>query len=159
MYILLMHLLNGVAILATAVVFGTDVFFALVGKKAAAKSKDSSIADLMAHFHEVADARMPFIGITAIVATLLQVIIAGLQTIRGQLAIGALIALLIHLSIYFIISKPVNNVMVEGIKFGRLVSNIRQLQQRWDKVIALRALLLLTAMAGLLMINYAKTVI
>ncbi|WP_175404134.1 hypothetical protein [Mucilaginibacter sp. PPCGB 2223] len=41
---LILHILNGVAIVATAVVFGTDVFFTLVGKKAAAKSQDASIA-------------------------------------------------------------------------------------------------------------------
>ena len=153
---LLMQVLNGVAIVATAVVFGTDVFFALVGKKAAAKSKDASIADLTAHFHEVADARMPIIGITAIVTTLMQVILAGLKTTHGQLASVALVALLGHLAIYFTISKPVNNIMVDGIKFGRIVSNIRVLQQRWDKVIGLRALLLLLAMMGLILINYVK---
>ncbi|SEK51610.1 hypothetical protein SAMN04488505_101344 [Chitinophaga rupis] len=36
----LLQILNGLAIVATAVVFGTDVFFALVGKKAAAIVKN-----------------------------------------------------------------------------------------------------------------------
>jgi hypothetical protein len=156
---LILHTLNGVAIVATAVVFGTDVFFALVGKKAAAKSKDASIADLTAHFHEVADARMPFIGITAIVTTLLQVVLNGIQTTQGQLASVSLAALLIHLAIYFTISKPVNIVMVEGVKFGRIVSSIRALQRRWDQVIDLRAVLLLIAITGLILINYINTVI
>jgi hypothetical protein len=150
----LMHILNGTSIVATAVVFGTDVFFALVGKKAAALSKDSSIADLTAHFHEVADARMPAIGVTAIVTTLLQVTVMGVRSTPGQLGIAALAALLVHLVIYFRISKPVNNIMVESVKFGRLADNIRQLQQRWDKVIELRAGLLLVAIIGLVMINY-----
>jgi hypothetical protein len=149
-----MQILNGTAIVATAVVFGTDVFFALVGKKAAAKSKDTSIADLMGNFHETADARMPVIGITAMVTTLLQVAFAGLYNIHGKLALIALAALLLHLIIYFIVSKPVNNTMVEGVKFGRIVSNIRQLQERWDKVIDLRAILLLIAMIALIMFNY-----
>lgn len=150
----LLHILNGTAIVATAIVFGTDVFFALVGKKAAAKSKESSVADMMGHFHEVADARMPFIGATAVVTTLLQVIFAGVQTISGQLAIISLAALLVHLFIYLTIAKPVNNIMVEGVKFGRLVDNVRQLQQRWDKVINLRAALLLIAITGLILVNY-----
>jgi hypothetical protein len=153
---LLIYTLNGVAIVATAVVFGTDVFFALVGKKAAAKSKDASIADLMAHFHEVADARMSFIGITAIVTTLMQVIFAGAKSVQGQLSIVSLTALLVHLAIYFIVSKPVNNIMVESVKFGRLVSNIRALQQQWDKMIGLRAFLLLIAITGQVMINYVS---
>ena len=150
----LLHILNGIAIVATAVVFGTDVFFALVGKKAAAISKESSVADLMGRFHEVADARMPAIGVTAIVTTLLQIILSGVQTFTEQLAIVPLAALLIHLFIYFTISKPINNIMVEGVKFGRLVDNTRQLQQRWDKVIDLRAALLLIAIISLVLINY-----
>ena len=35
-----LHSLNGIAIICTAVVFGTDVFFALIGKASAIKSKD-----------------------------------------------------------------------------------------------------------------------
>ena len=151
---ILIHTLNGIAIVATAVLFGTDVFFALVGKKAAAKSKDSSVADIMGHFHEIADARMPVIGVTAIITTLLQIVLYGATSYGGELAIIALTVLLIHLAIYFRISKPVNNIMVEGIKFGRIVGNIRQLQQRWDKVIELRAVLLLVAIICLVIINY-----
>jgi len=153
---LLLHIFNGISIAAAAVVFGADVFFALVGKKAAAKSKDSSIADLIGHYHETADARMPFIGITAIFTSLIQVILEGFQRLSGQLAAISLAALLVHLIIYFTISKPINNVMIESIKFGRLVNNIRQLQQRWDKVIELRATLLLIALTGLIVINYVK---
>jgi len=154
MNILLLHILNGIAIVATAVVFGTDVFFALVGKKAATKSKDTSIADVMGHFHEVADARMPVIGATAIVSTLLQVLIAGFHTIQAQLAALSLVALLIHLTIYLTVARPVNNVMVDVVKFGRMVNNIRELQQRWDKVIGLRAALLFIAITGLILLNY-----
>lgn len=154
MNIILMHALNGVAIVTTAVVFGTDVFFALVGKKATVMSKDSSIADLIGRFHQVADARMPVIGVTAIITTLLQVILAGVKTVSGQLAIVSLAALLVHLLIYFTVAKPVNNIMVEGVKFGRLIPNIRQLQQRWDKVINIRAVLLFIAITSLILINY-----
>ena len=38
---LLFPILNGIAIIATAVVFGTDVFFAVVDRKAADKSRDA----------------------------------------------------------------------------------------------------------------------
>lgn len=151
---ILIHTLNGIAIVATAVLFGTDVFFALVGKKAAAKSKDSSVADVIGHFHEIADARMPFIGVTAIVTTILQVVFYDAKTSAGELAVTASTVLLVHLAIYFTISKPVNNIMVEGVKFGRIVENIRQLQQRWDKVIELRAVLLLVAITCQVIINY-----
>ncbi|WP_114936633.1 DUF1772 domain-containing protein [Mucilaginibacter endophyticus] len=150
----LLHVFNGLAIVTTAVVFGTDVFFALVGKKAAAKSKDASVADVMGHFHEVADARMPLVGVAAILSTLLQVMVAGLHTFQGQLAAISLAALLTHLAIYFTIARPVNNIMVDAVKFGRIVNNIRELQQRWDRVIGLRAALLFIAIAGLVVVNY-----
>ncbi|PSL22395.1 DUF1772 domain-containing protein [Chitinophaga ginsengisoli] len=151
---LVLHILNGTAIVATAIIFGTDAFFALVGKKAAAKSKDASIADVMGHFHAVADARMPLIGVMALFTTLLQVIVTGLHTIQGQLAVLSLAALLLHLTIYLTVAKPVNNIMVDGVKFGRLVNNIRELQQRWDKVISLRAALLFVAIISLILVNY-----
>lgn len=146
--------LNGAAIVATAVVFGTDVFFSVVSKKAVAKSKDESISDLMGHFHEVADVRMPMFGVTSIIATFLQVVVAGLQTVQGQLATVSLMALLTHLLIYLTVSKPVNKIMVDSVKFGRMVDNIRELQHRWDKVIGLRAVLLLISMICLVLINY-----
>ena len=151
---LIFSVLNGAAIVATAVVFGTDVFFSVVGKKAAAKSKDESISDLMGHFHEVADVRMPMFGFTSIITTFLQVVVAGLQTVQGQLAFLALMSLLTHLLIYLAVSKPVNKIMVDAVKFGRMINNIRELQQRWDKVISLRAVLLLIAMACLVLVNY-----
>ena len=150
----LLPVLNAIAVVTTAIVFGTDVFFALVGKKAVAKSNESSIADVMGHFHQVADTRMPVIGVTALATTLLQVIVAGVQTTPGQLALVALTALLAHLFIYLTISKPVNDILAEGVKFGRLIENTRQLQQRWDKVINLRAALLLVAITSLVVTNY-----
>ena len=110
----------------------------------------------MVHFHEVADARMLVIGICAIATTLLQAIFAGVHHVAGQLSVVSLAALLIHLAFYFTISKPVNNIMLERVKFGRLVENIRQLQQRWDKVIGLHAVLLFIALAGQVMINYVR---
>lgn len=150
MQMLSIHILNGLAIVATAVVFGTDVFFALIGKKALANSKDSSMGDVIGHIHAVADIRMPVFGVTAVVSTLLQVLLSGFQV----LPLISLLALLLHLLIYLRISKPINAIMVEGVKFGRLISNIRELQQRWDRVISLRAILLFVAMLGLILGNY-----
>jgi hypothetical protein len=147
---MMLQYLNGTAIVAVAVVFGTDVFFTVVGKKALAQSKDESIADVMGNIHAVADARMPVFGVMAVVTTLLQILLGGFK----WPPIVSLIALLLHLIIYLRISKPVNKVMVEGIKFGRLISNIRELQVRWDKMIGPRAMLLFIAIVGLLLINY-----
>jgi len=153
--IMVLQALNGIAIICTAVVFGTDVFFALIGKKSVLKSKESSIADVFGHFHEVADKRMPFFGVTAILTTIAQVIIYGIHSISGKLAMAALLGMISQLLIYIFISKPVNDTMVDSVKYGRVLNNVRELQERWDKVIIWRALSLLLSMVCLVIINYA----
>ena len=104
--ILVLHSLNGIAIICTAVVFGTDVFFALIGKASAIKSKESSIADVFGHFHELADVRMPFFGATAILATILQIALYGIHSVPGVLSAVALAGMMSQLLIYILISKP-----------------------------------------------------
>ena len=150
-----LHSLNGIAIISTAAVFGTDTFFALIGKKSAIKSKESSIADVFGHFHELADIRMPFFGATAILTTLAQIILYGIHSLPGKLAAAALLGMVSQLLIYLFISKPVNVAMVDAVKFGRVLNNVRELQERWDKVILWRAISLLFAIVSLIMINYA----
>ncbi len=152
--ILVLHSLNGIAIICTAVVFGTDVFFALIGKKSAIKSKESSIADVFGHFHELADVRMPFFGATAILTTLAQFIFYGIHSIPGKLSMAALLGMVSQLLIYILISKPVNVTMVDSVRYGRVLNNVRELQERWDKVILWRAISLLLAIVCLTMINY-----
>ncbi|WP_083228035.1 hypothetical protein [Mucilaginibacter sp. PPCGB 2223] len=70
------------------------------------------------------------------------------------MALISLVALLAHLTVYLTIAKPINKLMTEGVKFGRLIANIRELQQRWDSMIWLRAALLFIAMAALIIVNY-----
>jgi len=48
-----------IAVVSTGIVYGADVFFALIVKKAVRKSDDSSIADLIGWIHLIADKRMP----------------------------------------------------------------------------------------------------
>lgn len=152
--ILILHSINGIAILCTAVVFGTDVFFALIGKKSVMKSKESSIADVFGHFHEIADVRMPFFGVTAIIATVLQIVLYGIHSIPGILSAVALAGMMSQLLIYIFISKPVNVTMVDSVKYGRVLNNVRELQERWDKVTMWRALSLFLSIICLIMINY-----
>ena len=152
--ILVLHFLNGIAIICTAVVFGTDVFFAVIGKKSVMKSKETSIADVFGHFHEIADTRMPFFGASAILATILQIVLYGIHSIPGILSAVAFAGMMSQLLIYIFISKPINVTMVESVKYGRVLNNVRVLQERWDKVILWRALSLLLAIICLVMINY-----
>ncbi len=148
------HIINDslpiIAILSTGIVYGTDVFFSLIVRKAARKSDDSSIADLMGWIHLVADKRMPPIGITSILSSMLFVFFNGLSDTPGWLALVATLSLLGHLIIYLTIAKPINSKMSAAAKNRIKLDTIRALQQKWDSVIAIRAILLAIAMLSLL---------
>ena len=64
----LSRLLAAIAVLASAVIYGTDVFCAVVLRPAAAGARETSIADLVGRIHHYGDRRLPIPGITAIVA-------------------------------------------------------------------------------------------
>ena len=51
-------------------------------------------------------------------------------------------AQLIHLGLYFRVSKPVNAALTAAANRGESLSDARQLQRRWDSVIFPRALVL-----------------
>lgn len=84
------------AILFVGVTYGTDAFFALVGQRALVLSNEGAVTDVMGHIHEVADARMPFVGALGILATVVFLVLAGLGTIASTiLLLIAMICLLI----------------------------------------------------------------
>jgi hypothetical protein len=139
-----------IAILSTGVVYGTDVFFAFVVKKAVTKSDDSSIGDLIGWIHLIADKRMPPIGITSILSSVIFICFNGLTGTSGWLAFIAAVSLLVHLTIYLSFCKPINSEMSLAAKSGIKLPNIRVLQNKWDSVISVRAILLTAAMTSLL---------
>jgi hypothetical protein len=47
------------ALLGAAAVYGTDVFFCVVGRTALAQVSDAALVETMGRLHEVADRRMP----------------------------------------------------------------------------------------------------
>jgi Domain of unknown function (DUF1772) len=110
-------------------------------------SNEASLANVMGRFHEVADQRMPVFGVIGLVSTLLVAIFS-----TNVLAWLALVALVIHLLIYTIISKPVNAQLVHAVKQGTVLANTKQLQTRWDSVIVYRALLLTAALLSLVIV-------
>jgi hypothetical protein len=139
-----------IAVLSTGVVYGTDVFFALVVKKAVKESDDSSIADLIGRIHLIADKRMPPVGITSVLSSALFICLNGLTNTSGWLALTAVVSLLSHLIIYLTFSKPINSEMSLAVRNNIRLHNIRTLQQKWDSVIVVRAVLLTIAMISLL---------
>jgi hypothetical protein len=125
------------AILAVGVVYGTDMFFAVVARPALANVSEASLTEVMGRLHEVADRRMPFFGILGMLCTL------GLIAVAPSLyAIMAFGAQLIYLGLYFWVSKPVNAALTAAATRGESLTDARQLQRRWDSVIIPRALVL-----------------
>ncbi|SFW18841.1 hypothetical protein [Chitinophaga sancti] len=140
------QLLLIIANVSTGVIYGTDMFHAIVVKKAASLSKDSSIADLIGHTHLLADKRMPGFGITALLCTTICIVLNFSNLYATCLSGAALLMLLSHLYLYMTIAKPVNKVMADGVVNNIVPVNIRALQNRWDSVIGYRAALLTFAM-------------
>lgn len=135
-----------IAILTTGVVYGTDMFYALIVRKASLLSKESSIADLTGYTHLVADKRMPFFGITSIICTALFTLLNFKQGYLAALSGSVFMLLLVHLLLYIRIAKPVNVVLSAAAVQQQVPENTRTLQNRWDSIIACRAALMGLAM-------------
>jgi hypothetical protein len=146
--------LAGVA--ATAVIYGTDIFCALVLRPAAANASDESIADLLGQIHHYGDHRLPVPGVLAIIAVAISA--AASTSITARAGAGtALFALLIWLVIYLKISAPINKRLREAASTHTTPAETRSLQSRWDTVIWPRAALQSVALAGLLLTITAGT--
>jgi hypothetical protein len=71
----------------------------------------SSIADLIGRIHLIADKRMPLIGITSTLSSVLFTCLNGLTGALGWVALIAVVSLLGHLTIYLTFAKPINSEM------------------------------------------------
>jgi len=138
-----------VGIAGTGVIYGTDVFSALVLCPAASQATDASIADLMGRIHEYGDRRLPVPGVVAMLAAAATLGFASSTTTRGAAGV-ALLSLVIWLAVYLRISAPVNKRLRAAASNHTVPPDTRALQSRWDSVIWLRAGLQAIALAGLL---------
>jgi hypothetical protein len=137
-------------VVATAVIYGTDVFCALVLRPAAAGASDASVADLLGRVHHYGDRRLPAPGVVAIAAAAVATAVSDQGL--GRLGAGlALVALLAWLAIYLGVSAPINRRLRAAAASGEVPADTRILQDRWDAVIWPRAALQTTALAGLLL--------
>src|SRR6202034_4084577 len=66
-----------VAVLGTAVVYGTDVFGAIVQRPALARIDDRALLAVMGNIHRYGDRRMPVPGVLGLVAAALSVAFAA----------------------------------------------------------------------------------
>jgi len=140
-----------IAVLGTAVVYGTDTFCAIVLRPALARIDDDAMVAATGYTHLFGDRRMPLPGAVGIIATIASAGAAVLTGHWAQVAAAgvALAALSIWLLIYTRFSAPINRQLTQAAETGRTPSNARALQTKWDSVINLRALLQGVALAAL----------
>ena len=146
------EVLAGLAILANAVIYGTDVFCAIVLRPAIAAVDDRTLTQLLGHIHRIADRRFAAIGaggLIAAAATTALAAAAGGHWVSAAAGALATLALIIFLGIYSRISKPVNTALTAAALADQVPGNARQLQARWDSVINARAALQALALAAL----------
>jgi hypothetical protein len=140
-----------IAVLGTAVVFGTDVFCAIVQRPALAAVDDRALVAVMGNVHRYGDRRMPIPGVVGMVAAAAT---AGLAAFAGRWAeaasaVFALSLLLAWLVLYLRISAPINRQLVAAASSRDGPSNVRALQNNWDRVSNARAIIQGLAVAAL----------
>lgn len=139
------------AVLGTAVVYGTDMFCAMVMRPALARVDDRALVAVTGNVHRYGDRRMPLPGAVGLVAAAASAVFSALAGHWTQaIAAGvAVLALLVWLVIYTQVSAPVNRQFTAAADAGETPPNGRALQSKWDRVINARAVLQATAVAAL----------
>lgn len=147
----LIEILASLAILANAVIYGTDVFGAIVLRPAIAAVDDRTLTQLLGHIHRIADRRFPAIGAAGLIAAMATAALAGASGhwVSAAAAALATLALVTFLAIYNRVSKPVNTALTAAALADRVPGDARQLQARWDSVINARVALQALALAAL----------
>ena len=147
----LIEIVAGLAILANAVIYGTDVFGAIVQRPAIAAVDDRTLTQSLGHIHRVADRRLKLITISGLIAAVATAAVAAAGEHWVAAAGGALAALavIIFIAVYTQVAKPVNTALTAAALAQRVPDNARQLQARWDSVINGRVALQTIALVAL----------
>jgi len=145
------QVLTVISLLACGIIYGTDVFSAIVLRPALALVDDRTLVATMGRVHDFADRKLRVPGIagigTAIAGTAVLAWAGHLgATIAGTIAVVALAS---WLSIYARISAPINARLTAASQEGELPPDARLLQQRWDSVIPARTGLQMLAVLAL----------
>jgi hypothetical protein len=132
-----------IAVLCTGVVYGTDVFCAMVQRPALARVDDRALLVVMGNIHRYGDRRMPVPGVLGMIAAAVSASLAAASGRWAQAAAaGAALGLLVvWLVIYLRVSAPINRQLTEAVDQSGAVVDARALQGNWDAVITARAIL------------------
>jgi hypothetical protein len=139
----LVHVTALIAVLGTAVVYGTDVFCAMVQRPALAAIDDRTLVAVMGNVHRYGDRRMPLPGAIGIVAAAASAAIAAAAGDWAQAvpAASALVLLLGWLLLYARISAPINRRLTAAAATFDTPPDARDLQGKWDRIIDARAVI------------------
>ena len=140
-----------IAALGTAVVYGTDVFCAIVLRPALAVVDHRALVAVMGAVHRYGDRRMPVPGVLGVLATATSAVLAtmGAHWALATAAGVALVLLLVWIVLYTQVSAPINRQLTAAADAGEALPNGRVLQAKWDRVIGVRAMLQGLALAAL----------
>ena len=134
------------ALMGAAAVYGTDVFFCVVGRAALTRVSDAALVETMGRFHEIADRRMPVFGVIGIVGALASV---AFSKVAWPWVLSAVAAQVLWIVVYRRVAAPVNAELTRRARAGAVPTDARALQARWDSVIVARVLLMGFAMVAL----------
>lgn len=145
------HVAVLIAVLGTAVVFGTDVFCAIVLRPALAAVDDGVVVTVTGNVHRYGDRRMPVPGGLGLLAAAASVVLAAVAAHWAAViaTAGALAVLLGWLVLYTRVSAPINQQLTAAAVANQSLANGRALQAKWDRIIGIRALLQGLALAAL----------
>jgi Domain of unknown function (DUF1772) len=139
------------SVLAGGIIYGTDVFSAIVLRPALALVDDRTLVSTMGRAHDFGDRRLRVPGVAGIGTAIAGTAVAAWAghlgaAIAGTIAVAALASWLI---IYARISAPINARLTAAAQRGELPPDARLLQQRWDSVITARSGLQMLAILAL----------
>jgi hypothetical protein len=105
---ILSRVLAAVALMAGAVIYGTDVFRAIVQRPALARVDDRTLTSMMGRVHQYGDRRLPVPGALSVTAAALAAVTAAIagRAAAAAAAGAAVAALAVLLIIYMRISAP-----------------------------------------------------
>ena len=148
---LLAQLAAVIAVLSTGVIYGTDVFCALVQRPALTRVDDAALTTVMGNVHRFGDKRLPAPGILGILGAAVASVVAALggRPIAAAAAGAAVAILLVWLTLYLRVSAPINRALTAASDNHQTPANARALQRNWDRVIVPRAILQGLATAAL----------
>jgi hypothetical protein len=148
---LLAQLAALLAIASTGVVYGTDVFCALVQRPALARVDDTALTAVMGNVHRYGDRRMPIPGILGIIAATAASALAAVagHPAESVTAGAAFLLLVVWVVLYLRISAPINRTLTAAADAHQTPANARALQRDWDRIIVARAVLQGLAVAAL----------